>query len=209
MFDDIDRRLDGETFALGIETDVEFENIENRDDNNANRMKSAWFELENQESSSQENINTEKLFIQANENLERLYYTMYDDLSHLASNLDISDENDFEVKSCLNSIIDENGVVTTQKLFNKIYLLHTDDIKLMRLILYFFTKIRYDLIDDSGVSTISLALNHQDIIVKDYAIQNISLWDDNKYVKLLENTEVHEPWLNDYLKCVIEELLEE
>lgn len=174
----------------------------------------------------------ENVLNEYNDNMKKIYNSLYETFNNklIKSEFDYDEntETDYEtIKAILEvkinrsevewgilSEFDEYVIENIQnenvlKAINQIYLDNFNDENVLLKILNAISQIEYEKVNPYGQTIAIAAISNKNIIVKQKAIEAFERWHNEDSIKILENIDVKEKWLQRYLEKVIAYLKEE
>ena len=174
----------------------------------------------------------ENVLNEYNDNMKKIYNYLYETFNNklIKSEFDYDEntETDYEtIKTILEvkinrsevewgilSEFDEYVIENIQnenvlKAINQIYIDSFNDENVLLKILNAISQIEYEKVNPYGQTIAIAAISNKNIIVKQKAIETFERWHNEDSIKILENIDVKEKWLQRYLEKVIAYLKEE
>lgn len=174
----------------------------------------------------------ENVLNEYNDNMKKIYNSLYETFNNklIKSEFDYDEntETDYEtIKTILEvkinrsevewgilSEFDEYVIENIQnenvlKAINQIYIDSFNDENVLLKILNAISQIEYEKVNPYGQTIAIAAISNKNIIVKQKAIETFERWHNEDSIKILENIDVKEKWLQRYLEKVIAYLKEE
>jgi hypothetical protein len=104
--------------------------------------------------------------------------------------------------------LDEN-VLATKSWLGELFRKHYDDVAVLTGLLRIFSRLEHKVIQPEGEIFATAAIAHQDPVVKECAVRCFESWSQPSSLPILENVDIHEPWLALYRDRVIDDIRRE
>ena len=103
----------------------------------------------------------------------------------------------------------EENVLATKSWLGELFREYFADVTVICGLLHIFSRLDHRVIEPEGEIFATAAIAHQNLLVKECAIRCFESWSQPSSVPILENLELHEPWLESYRKRVLEDIQRE
>jgi hypothetical protein len=104
--------------------------------------------------------------------------------------------------------LDEN-VLATKSWLGELFREQYGDVAVLTGLLRVFSRLEHKVIQPEGEIFATAAIAHQDPLVKECAIRCFESWSQPSSLPILENVELHEPWLQSYRDRVMDDIRHE